>query len=160
RVRLGPENRPDPRSVCGGGAAPPGKSPTALLTALEGEYVPKGVAPVNEDIKTGVVVIGRNEGERLRRCLESVCGRAALGVYVDSASTDRSAERARSLGAEVHELDPKIPFTAARARREGFELLLGLAPKVEFVQFVDGDCEVADGWLERAAAELQHLPEA
>ena len=38
----------------------------------------------------GIVVIGRNEGERLSKCLQSVLGRAATVVYVDSGSTDRS----------------------------------------------------------------------
>ena len=38
----------------------------------------------------GVVVIGRNEGERLRRCLESVRDAARAIVYVDSGSTDGS----------------------------------------------------------------------
>ena len=39
-----------------------------------------------------IVAIGRNEGERLRRCLESVMGRGAPVIYVDSGSIDGSAE--------------------------------------------------------------------
>src|SRR5688572_28885012 len=88
----------------------------------------------------GIVVIGRNEGERLRCCLESIRGQDARVVYVDSASTDGSRELARALGAEVVELDLSTRFTAARARNAGFEHLLRLAPETEFVQFVDGDC--------------------
>ena len=38
----------------------------------------------------GIVTIGRNEGERLRRCLSSVVGRGMPVVYVDSDSTDGS----------------------------------------------------------------------
>ena len=53
----------------------------------------------------GVVAIGRNEGERLRRCLNSVVGHGLPVVYVDSSSTDSSVELARSMGAEVVELD-------------------------------------------------------
>ncbi|HEX3450413.1 MAG TPA: glycosyltransferase, partial [Isosphaeraceae bacterium] len=64
----------------------------------------------------GIVAIGRNEGERLRRCLSSVVGRDLPVVYVDSNSTDGSAELARSLGAEVVELNLSRSFTAARAR--------------------------------------------
>ena len=64
----------------------------------------------------GVVAIGRNEGERLKRCLESVTGRAAALVYVDSGSTDGSADMARGRGVEVVALDLSVPFTAARAR--------------------------------------------
>ena len=44
----------------------------------------------------GVVAIGRNEGERLRRCLESLDGHGLTVVYVDSGSTDDSVALARS----------------------------------------------------------------
>ena len=71
----------------------------------------------------GIVTIGRNEGERLRRCLDSLVGRGLPVVYVDSNSTDGSVELARSLGVEVVELDLSLPFTAARARNAGFERL-------------------------------------
>jgi hypothetical protein len=43
------------------------------------------------------------------------------------------------------------PFTAARARNEGFAQLMKLAPETTYVQFVDGDCEIVAGWLKRAA---------
>jgi GT2 family glycosyltransferase len=107
----------------------------------------------------GVVAIGRNEGERLRQCLESVVGRGLAVVYVDSGSTDGSRERARDLGAEVVELDLSIPFTAARARNAGLERLRDVAPETRFVQFVDGDCEVVDGWLQSAQSALEARPE-
>ena len=107
----------------------------------------------------GVVAIGRNEGERMVRCLQSVLGEADEVVYVDSGSTDGSAERARQMGATVVDLDTSIPFTAARARNEGFERLRALLPDVEFVQFVDGDCELAAGWLATACAFLQAHPD-
>ncbi len=107
----------------------------------------------------GVVAIGRNEGERLRRCLESVVKQAAAVVYVDSGSTDDSVALARSLGVQTVELDLSIPFTAARARNAGFARLQEVCPQVEFVQFVDGDCEVVAGWLERARQELEARPE-
>ena len=113
-----------------------------------------GPAPSALDI--GVVVIGRNEGERLRRCLRSLGDRVRRTVYVDSGSTDDSVAFARGLGASVVALDTSIPFTAARARNEGFAAFhADGAAGPEFVQFVDGDCEVEAGWLERAAAELR-----
>ena len=102
----------------------------------------------------GVVAIGRNEGERLRQCLESVAGKVGAVVYVDSGSTDGSADLARSLGAEVVSLDMSKPFTAARARNEGFARLGELLPVLMYVQMVDGDCAVRDGWLDAAAAAL------
>ena len=102
----------------------------------------------------GVVVIGRNEGERLRRCLESITGVTDRVVYVDSGSTDDSVNLARSIGSEVVSLDMTIPFTAARARNDGSKLLLKLVPDLDYVQFVDGDCELVNGWLETAATFL------
>lgn len=102
----------------------------------------------------GVVVIGRNEGNRLKECLLSVLGNVKTVVYVDSASSDGSVELARSLGVEVVELDLSIPFTAARARNAGFDHLLQIEPSVEFVQFVDGDCLIVEGWLEKATKVL------
>lgn len=107
----------------------------------------------------GIVVIGRNEGERLRRCLESLNPDAFPVVYVDSGSTDRSTELARGLGATVVDLDMNRPFTAARARNEGFAKLENLVPDLKYVQFVDGDCEVLDGWMASAAAFLDAHPE-
>ena len=65
----------------------------------------------------GAVVIGRNEGDRLKACLHSlvpVCDRV---VYVDSGSRDDSVAFARGLGVTVVELDTTTPFTAARARK-------------------------------------------
>ena len=103
----------------------------------------------------GVVAIGRNEGARLQRCIESVRGLAARVVYVDSGSTDGSVALARSLGVETVELDLAAPFTAARARNAGFRRLQSLAPELAYVQFVDGDCEVIPGWLEVAVAALE-----
>ncbi len=108
----------------------------------------------------GVIAIGRNEGERLRQCLASLVGRGLPVVYVDSKSTDGSPELARSMGAEVVALDMSIPFCAARARNEGFDRLMRICPEAAYVQFVDGDCEVAAGWLDRAKAELEIRPDA
>lgn len=99
----------------------------------------------------GIVIIGRNEGDRLIRCLSSLSAQSNQLVYVDSASTDDSVVMASSLGADVVSLDMSIPFTAARARNEGFYRMRELFPQAIYVQFVDGDCEIAIGWLESAA---------
>jgi glycosyltransferase involved in cell wall biosynthesis len=109
--------------------------------------------------KIGVVAIGRNEGERLRRCLESIGSQAEAIVYVDSGSTDNSLALARSLGVETVELDMTAPFSAARARNQGFQRLIEIRPEIEFVQFVDGDCEIVAGWLDRARSELEARPD-
>ncbi len=106
-------------------------------------------------LPTGIVVIGRNEGERLKRCLESAARDTQAIVYVDSGSSDDSVEYAASRGIAVVELDVSRPFTAARARNAGFARLVELHPSVEFVQFVDGDCELQSGWLRTATRHLQ-----
>ena len=71
-----------------------------------------------------VVAIGRNEGERLERCLSSALENCKHVVYVDSGSTDGSAEMARTKGATVIALDMSKPFTAARARNQGLATIL------------------------------------
>lgn len=109
--------------------------------------------------KIGVVAIGRNEGERLRRCLLSVIAAAPATVYVDSGSLDGSDLMAAEMGAEVVCLDMARPFTAARARNEGLRRLLLRHPDVDFVQFVDGDCEIVPGWLNAALDFLKENPD-
>jgi GT2 family glycosyltransferase len=76
-------------------------------------------------------------------------------VYVDSGSTDGSAQSARDLGVEVIELDATRPFTAARARNVGFDRLRELSPQLSWVQFVDGDCELNHHWAGHARAFLE-----
>ncbi len=103
-------------------------------------------------MSVGVVVIGRNEGERLKRCLGSIGGYPC--VYVDSGSIDKSVEFARSRGVLCVELDMATPFTAARARNAGFDALMLRFPELHSVLFVDGDCEVQPGWVETAVLAL------
>ncbi len=99
------------------------------------------------------IVIGRNEGARLIACLDSLAGRVARIVYVDSGSSDGSAEAAAVRGAEVVALDLSRPFTAARARNEG-AARLGQGGMPPFIQFLDGDCTLAPGWIDAARPAL------
>jgi len=105
--------------------------------------------------EVGIVAIGRNEGARLRRCFDALPDDVRRVVYVDSASTDDSVEHARSRGFEVLELDMSLPFTAARARNAGLRRLRARWPELRYVQFIDGDCALAPGWLEAAVLELE-----
>ncbi|SDW30794.1 glycosyltransferase [Roseicitreum antarcticum] len=103
--------------------------------------------------EVAAVVIGRNEAARLRITLPALCAQVARGVYVDSGSRDDSVAVARAHGLEVVELDTSAPFSAARGRNAGVAALrAGGLP--EFVQLLDGDCEVQPGWV---AAGLNHL---
>jgi acetyltransferase-like isoleucine patch superfamily enzyme/GT2 family glycosyltransferase len=104
-------------------------------------------------VGVSVVVIGRNEGERLTRCLASVQAACWDGVpheliYVDSRSSDDSAARATGMGAQVRVLDDPSPC-AAKARNVGWQLARG-----EFILFLDGDTELDAGFVQRALATL------
>jgi glycosyltransferase involved in cell wall biosynthesis len=109
---------------------------------------------MRSSLQFGIVVIGRNEGERLERCLRKTLEAGVPLVYVDSASSDGSVELARSMGVHVEELDPARPLSAARARNAGFRRLLERSPDLELVQFIDGDCELVEGWLMQATSRL------
>ena len=109
-----------------------------------------------QDAMIDAVVIGRNEGARLIACLQSLQGRVRRLVYVDSGSSDGSVAAAQALGAEVVALDMRHGFTAARARNAGLAVL----ESPEFVQFVDGDCEVQPEWFAAALAGFAKHPAA
>ena len=109
--------------------------------------------------EVGAVVIGRNEGERLRRSLHSLLPLLPRVVYVDSASSDASVDLARSLDVPTIALDPAERLTAGRGRNAGAAFLRTRHPEIAFIQFVDGDCEVLDGWLQCAADELRAHPD-
>ena len=107
----------------------------------------------------GIVVIGRNEGHGVRAALTSAMRDSALAVYVDSGSTDNSATNAAEMGINVVVLDGTQMHTAARGRNAGFDWLQGQAPKLEYVQFLDGDCELLPGWTEYALGYLRDHPD-
>jgi GT2 family glycosyltransferase len=106
-------------------------------------------------LRLGIVVIGRNEGARLQRSLTSALASGSALVYVDSGSIDDSVAVATKLGVPVWPLDPAQPFSAARARNEGFRQLLAAHPDLQVVQFLDGDCELCPDWLRAGLAELE-----
>lgn len=110
--------------------------------------------------QVGVVAIGRNEGERLKRCLRSAIACTDRIVYVDSGSSDDSVAFAQSIGVEVVNLDTSIPFTAARARNEGIKRLCERWPGLDYVQVLDGDCELRDGYVQIAFEFLGANPKA
>lgn len=108
--------------------------------------------------EVGAVIIGRNEGERFKCCLRSVKASIDKVVYVDSGSTDDSVVFAQSQGVLTTELDLSVPFSAGRARNEGFAALLKQYPELKWVQFIDGDCELEPDWLATAKHFLEQNP--
>ena len=108
-------------------------------------------------MRVGIVIIGRNEGERLAECLNSAPANTPI-VYVDSGSTDDSVSLAKAKGAVIVELDMSVPFTAARARNKGFEALIAAEPSLTYVQFIDGDCSLNADWIHIATSHLEQNP--
>jgi GT2 family glycosyltransferase len=105
------------------------------------------------------VIIGRNEGARLLGCLDAIPDRVSPVIYVDSGSTDQSVEAAAARGAVVVPLDITQPFTAARARNTGLDRLQAEQTPPDYVQFIDGDCALRDGWLDAAETFLETHPD-
>jgi len=105
------------------------------------------------------VAIARNEGERLKLCLRSILPVSDRIVYVDSGSTDGSVEFARSCGVEVLPMDTTKKFSMSRARNAGCEAVVARWPDVEFVHFIDGDCELVPGWVDAAMRFVSEHPD-
>lgn len=108
------------------------------------------------------MLIGRNEGARLPSALAAALrAQPARVVYVDSGSTDGSTEIARGVSSEivVDVLDASLPFTAARGRNRGFELVEQFVPGLSHVQFVDGDCVLTDGYVAAALDFFRREPD-
>ncbi len=109
------------------------------MTALSNN----GAIAPNRSPSLSIVIIGRNEGERLDRCLKSVLAIEAFGgaselIYVDSASTDGSNLRAAQFGAKTLSIGSAHPC-AAVARNIGWR-----AAQAPIVLFLDGDT-ILDG---------------
>jgi len=114
--------------------------------------------PDTREVMISVVVIGRNEGARLVKCLHSVQAADTGGnnielIYVDSASTDGSPERALALGAQVLHVQPARP-SAAIGRNAGWRAAIG-----RHVLFLDGDTVLARNFLPAALHEIETSPE-
>ena len=105
----------------------------------------------------GIVVIGRNEGERLIRCLKSLPPRAHV-VYIDSGSADGSLNRAQDMGFSAVLLSDDRPFSAARARNEGALFFQTKGEMPDFIQMIDGDCELNPSWIDAALGAMRAEP--
>lgn len=111
------------------------------------------MSSANQTPQISVVVIGRNEGDRLLRCFQSIRNASWLElqyqlIYVDSRSTDRSVALAEEWGAQVYVVADPHP-NAAKARNLGWQGAVG-----EFVLFLDGDTELAPDFVRHAMEAL------
>lgn len=113
---------------------------------------------MNQNIDVSVVVIGRNEGERLRRCLTSLQDADWQNlrhevVYVDSHSSDGSPALAQSMGAVVRDIGTVRPC-AAVGRNIGWRAARG-----EYILFLDGDTVLHPQFVQRARMTLEDDPQ-
>ncbi len=103
-----------------------------------------------------IVVIGRNEGQRLDMCLESIQKMRGVAahevIYVDSASTDGSPELACEHGATVIVVHPERP-TAALGRNAGWRRATS-----DLILFLDGDTVLHPDFASAACAALAQDP--
>ena len=107
-----------------------------------------------------MVAIGRNEGARLERCLASALAATKLVVYVDSGSSDQQRGTGPAHGRGDGGVGCGPAVHGGAGRNAGFEKLAAMAPQVQWVQFVDGDCELDQGWLELAMKSIAQYPQA
>lgn len=106
------------------------------------------------EVILSVVIIGRNEGERLRRCLESVETMDPIGgevevIYVDSGSVDNSIALAQSYGAKILKVESSRP-TAALGRNTGWRVA-----KAPILLFLDGDTVLNPSFVNNSLGEFE-----
>jgi mycofactocin system glycosyltransferase len=140
-----------PEGVHGLASLIAGTSPSVAARRLGGRLVEAGMAHPRPPAAPGpagsptitVVVPARDRSDALDRCLRSL-GPGAPVVVVDDGSDDPGAiaEVCRAHGAEVIRRSANGGPAAARN-----QALVALG--TELVAFVDSDCTVTEGWIER-----------
>jgi len=108
-----------------------------------------------DSITLSVIVIGRNEGQRLKRCLDSVnqitYPKNQLEViYVDSQSSDGSLELAASKGIKTATVSHS-KLTAALARNIGWNMAEG-----KYIFFLDADTVIYPDFISKALSEFDN----
>jgi glycosyltransferase involved in cell wall biosynthesis len=105
-------------------------------------------------VPLSVVIIAENEEEWIRECIESVFA-ACRGVsayeviLVDSASTDRTVERAAEYPITILRIPEEHAISCGAGRYVGDRVASG-----EYVCHVDGDMTLTETWLPRAMEYL------
>lgn len=97
-----------------------------------------------------MVIIGRNEQSGIAKCIEAAQAAAsevggAEMIFVDSHSTDRTAEIVRELGVRVVELPSGLRLSPSAARYAGSQAATG-----EYILFLDADTLIYQGFLPQA----------
>ena len=111
-------------------------------------------------VPLSVVIIAENEEEWIREGIESVFA-ACRGVsayeviLVDSASTDRTVERAAEYPITILRIPEEHAISCGAGRYVGDQVASG-----ELVCHVDGDMTLTETWLPRAIEYLDEHPDA
>lgn len=110
-------------------------------------------------IELSIVLISKNQAWNMNRLIESILQQASFIsskeiVLVDSASTDNTIEVAVEYPICVFQLRATQQLTPAAGRYIGYKHTTG-----EFILFLDGDMELAEGWLEKAFQIFNDNPE-
>lgn len=110
------------------------------------------------DHQLSIVIIGRNEQERLAECIAAARSAAdeiggAEMIYVDSASTDASVEIAGSMGLRVLSMRPDWKLCPSAGRFIGTRYASG-----EFILFLDADTHIYKGFLPAAIETFRSNP--
>lgn len=126
------------------------------MTALMPESARSREAP---SARVTVVLITRNQAWNVRQLVDSVVAElpstsAAEVILVDSASTDGTVELVHDRPITIVRLRPDQRLTAAAGRYVGNALAKG-----DLTLFLDGDMQLASGWLEAALEYLLDHPD-
>jgi glycosyltransferase involved in cell wall biosynthesis len=102
-----------------------------------------------------LVIIGKNEAQFIQSAIASALEASAHVapsevLYVDSASTDHTIERAQAFPIRILQLRPEWTLTPSAGRYTGFRHAKG-----EYVFFIDGDTEIEGPWLASAIEFLE-----
>ena len=104
--------------------------------------------PKEPNAQLTVCLITRNEGKFLGSCLKSVFGLASQIIVVDTGSTDRTTEIAKSFGAEIYSFAWADDFSAAR--NVALEHATG-----DWILMLDADEELPAAQHERLLADIR-----
>lgn len=109
-------------------------------------------------ITVSVVLVSRNQDWNLRRLIDSVLSKASPflaieAILVDGSTTENSLDIACGYRINVIRLERDQQVSPAAARYVGSQHATGT-----FVLFLDGDMQLADGWLEQALDTLVSDP--
>ncbi|GAG01203.1 unnamed protein product, partial [marine sediment metagenome] len=101
--------------------------------------------------KVTFVVIGKNEALNLPRCFRSIQKVSNNIIFVDSDSDDNSVSIAKEYNIKKI-LRVKANYgTPALSRSVGAKEV-----ETEYIQFLDGDMTIEEGWISLALAKLQN----